>query len=103
MSLTPRGATVGLVDPSNKGQTPLKDFPEKERRLWQILSASPEDWSAQIVEGGTIADLDPGALAFARVQYRQKHPQQPAGPTFKNMPFAQHQSLAAHSLRTRSS
>jgi ATP-dependent DNA helicase RecG len=56
----------------------LKDFPEKERRLWQILSASPEDWSAQVVEGATLADLDPDALAFARVQYRQKHTQQAA-------------------------
>lgn len=29
----------------------LKDFPEKERRLWQILSESSEDWSVQVVEG----------------------------------------------------
>jgi ATP-dependent DNA helicase RecG len=43
----------------------LKDFPEKERRLWQILSESPEDWSALIAEGATLADLDPEALAFA--------------------------------------
>jgi ATP-dependent DNA helicase RecG len=56
----------------------LKDFPEKERRLWQILSASPEDWSAQVIERATLADLDPDALAFARVQYQQKHPQQAA-------------------------
>jgi ATP-dependent DNA helicase RecG len=56
----------------------LKDFPEKERRLWQTLSVLPEDWSAQVVEGATLADLDPDALAFARVQYRQKHPQQAA-------------------------
>ena len=56
----------------------LKDFPEKERRLWQILSESAEDWSAQIVEGTTLADLDPEAVAFARIQYRQKHPQQAA-------------------------
>jgi ATP-dependent DNA helicase RecG len=56
----------------------LKDFPEKERRLWQILSESPEDWSAQVVKGATLADLDPAALAFARTQYRQKHPQQAA-------------------------
>jgi ATP-dependent DNA helicase RecG len=56
----------------------LKDFPEKERRLWQILSESPEDWSAQVVEGATLADLDPDALAFARLQYREKHSQQAA-------------------------
>jgi ATP-dependent DNA helicase RecG len=56
----------------------LKDFPEKERRLWQILSESPDDWSVQIVEGATLADLDPDAVAFARVQFQQKHPQQAA-------------------------
>lgn len=56
----------------------LKDFPEKERRLWQILSESIEDWSVHVVEGATLADFDPDAVAFARVQYRQKHPQQAA-------------------------
>ncbi len=56
----------------------LKEFPEKERRLWQILSESPEDWSAHIVEGAMLADLDPDAVAFARAQYRQKHPHQAA-------------------------
>lgn len=56
----------------------LKDYPEKERQLWRILSASPEDWSAQVVEGASLADLDPEALTFARAQYRQKHPQQAA-------------------------
>ncbi len=56
----------------------LNDFPEKERRLWQILSESIEDWSVQVVEGATLTDLDLGALAFARIQYRQKHPQQAA-------------------------
>ncbi|MBY0503980.1 MAG: putative DNA binding domain-containing protein [Bryobacteraceae bacterium] len=56
----------------------LKDFPEKERRLWQILSESPVDWSAQLVESATLGDLDDEAIAFARVQYRQKHPQQDA-------------------------
>ncbi|MBS1854933.1 MAG: putative DNA binding domain-containing protein [Acidobacteria bacterium] len=56
----------------------LRDFPEKERGLWQILSEPPGDWSAQVVESATRADLDPAALAFARAQYRQKHPQQAA-------------------------
>jgi ATP-dependent DNA helicase RecG len=54
----------------------LKDFPEKERRLWQLLSESPEDWSPQIVEGASFDDLDSEAMTFARLQYRQKHPQQ---------------------------
>lgn len=39
----------------------------------QILSFR-EDWSAQIVEGASLADLDPLSLEFARVQYREKNP-----------------------------
>ena len=53
----------------------LKDFPEKERRLWQLLSATQQDWSAQIVEAASLDDLDSTALQFARTQYRIKHPQ----------------------------
>lgn len=53
----------------------LKDFPEKERRLWQLLSGTQQDWSAQIIEGASLDDLDPEALRFARTQYRVKHPQ----------------------------
>lgn len=52
----------------------LKDYPEKERRLWDILSSTREDWSAQIVHGATLADLDHDALEFARLQYLEKHP-----------------------------
>ncbi|MCZ7647437.1 MAG: putative DNA binding domain-containing protein [Planctomycetota bacterium] len=33
-----------------------------------------EDWSIQTVAGATLADLDPQALAFARTQYKEKHP-----------------------------
>lgn len=51
----------------------LKDFPEKERKLWQLLSAAQHDWSAQIVAEANLADLDPEAIAFARTQYREKH------------------------------
>lgn len=53
----------------------LKEFPEKERRLWQLLSGTQQDWSAQIVEAASLNDLDPEALRFARTQYRVKHPQ----------------------------
>ncbi|MEO8342980.1 MAG: RNA-binding domain-containing protein, partial [Gallionella sp.] len=53
----------------------LKDFPEKERRLWQLLSTTQQDWSAQIVEAASLDDLDSTALQFARAQYRIKHPQ----------------------------
>ncbi len=56
----------------------LKDYPEKERRLWQMLSGGHEDWSAQIVEAASVNDLDPEALRFAREQYKEKHPQHTA-------------------------
>ena len=35
----------------------LKDFPEKERKLWQMLSSAREDWSAQIIEAASLDDL----------------------------------------------
>lgn len=53
----------------------LKDFPEKERKLWQILSRTQVDWSAQVVEDAAVADLDPQAVQFARIQYQKKQPQ----------------------------
>ena len=37
--------------------------------------ATREDWSTQIVEDATLADLDPQAIQFARAQYLKKHPQ----------------------------
>ena len=54
----------------------LDDFPEKEAALWKMLRSPQEDWSAGIVEGACLSDLDPNAISFARQQYRQKHPQQ---------------------------
>ncbi len=56
----------------------LKDFPEKERKLWHILSRTHEDWSAHVVESGVLVDLDPQAVQFARVQYQKKYPHQTA-------------------------
>ncbi len=53
---------------------PLKDYPEKERELWKLLSTPAQDWSAQICSDATINDLDPAAIAFARQEYRKKHP-----------------------------
>ena len=35
-----------------------------------------QDWSAQLVPEASLADLDPAAIAFARTQFREKHPQQ---------------------------
>ena len=52
----------------------LKDFPEKERQLWRILSEPNKDWSAEPVPGATIRDLDRKALTFARAQFREKNP-----------------------------
>lgn len=53
----------------------LKDTGEKESKLWQMLGGPKEDWSAIVVEGATIQDLDPNAIAFARVQFQEKYPQ----------------------------
>jgi ATP-dependent DNA helicase RecG len=33
-----------------------------------------EDWSAQICDGATLNDLDPKAIAFAREEFKKKHP-----------------------------
>jgi len=37
-----------------------------------------EDWSALVVNGSSLDDLDPQAVQFARVQYKEKHPQRVA-------------------------
>ena len=52
----------------------LREHPEKARKLWRLLSGPTPDWSAQICPGATVADLDPKAVAFAREQYKKKHP-----------------------------
>lgn len=36
-----------------------------------------QDWSAQICEGAAISDLDPAAIIFARLQYREKNKSNP--------------------------
>lgn len=43
-----------------------------EAILHEPLDAS--DWSAQIVEGATLNDLDPAALELAREKFAEKHP-----------------------------
>lgn len=53
---------------------PLKDYFEKERELWRLLSGPTQDWSAQICPDATLNDLDPAAIAFARQQYKKKYP-----------------------------
>jgi ATP-dependent DNA helicase RecG len=36
--------------------------------------ATAEDWSAQVCTGATLNELDPNAIAFARQEYKKKHP-----------------------------
>lgn len=50
----------------------LAKHPEKERALWTQGS----DWSAEVCDGATLADLDPEAVAQARVQFLVKRPGQ---------------------------
>jgi len=39
----------------------------------RIRAQGPVDWTAQICEDATIADLDPAAIAFARQEYKKKN------------------------------
>ncbi|MBZ0151924.1 MAG: putative DNA binding domain-containing protein [Planctomycetes bacterium] len=55
-------------------KTQLTKHPEKTRALWTL----GHDWSAEVVPGATLADLDPEALAAARKQFAVKHPAQAA-------------------------
>ncbi|WP_461506900.1 RNA-binding domain-containing protein [Rhodopirellula baltica] len=56
---------------------PLSEHPEKERRLWEIVSGPAVDWSAGICEEASIADLDPEALTLAKTEYVNKHTNDP--------------------------
>jgi ATP-dependent DNA helicase RecG len=60
---------------------PLKDYPEKERELWRLLSGPAQDWTAQVCDGAKLDDLDPEAIRFARSEYLNK---------IKNDPKKQH-------------
>ncbi len=51
-------------------KTELAKHPEKERVIW----SRGLDWSAQICEQATLADLDPEAIRKARQQFKIKHP-----------------------------
>jgi ATP-dependent DNA helicase RecG len=53
-------------------KTSLSNHPDKERRLWNLRV----DWSAQICESATLADLDNGALVRARQEFVAKFPAQ---------------------------
>lgn len=53
-------------------KTELARHPEKERSLWTRGS----DWSAEVIDGATLDDLEPEAIAKARAQFIMKHPTQ---------------------------
>jgi ATP-dependent DNA helicase RecG len=62
-----RGRTYGRTHES----IDLLSFAEIDR----IRNQKPRDWSAEVVGKATIEDLDQDAIAFAREEYRKKHPQ----------------------------
>ncbi|HBI24337.1 MAG: hypothetical protein A2Y48_08160 [Nitrospirae bacterium RIFCSPLOW2_12_42_9] len=49
----------------------LADFPEKARKIWS--SEQITDWSAQICEGATIADLAEEAISVAKEKFKTKN------------------------------
>jgi ATP-dependent DNA helicase RecG len=53
-------------------KTRLANHPDKERRLWNLRV----DWTAQICESATLAELDDEALAKARKEFGTKFPTQ---------------------------
>ena len=54
----------------------LREYPEKEIALFDVLTAGDADWSSEVIEMATIDHLDVKAVAFARTQYAEKHPNQ---------------------------
>lgn len=57
-----------IRDGSSK--TELARYPEKQRQIWQRRV----DWSAQVCERASLADLDPAAITKARAEYKAKFP-----------------------------
>ena len=53
-------------------KTELSKHPEKARALW----TRGRDWSGEVCEAASLADLDPEAVAKAREQFIVKHPGQ---------------------------
>lgn len=49
---------------------PLKHYPDQHRKLWQSMA---NDWSAEIVQSATLADLDSEAIHMARKVYADKN------------------------------
>lgn len=78
-------------------KTELSKYPEKERAIWMGRT----DWSAQICERATLADLDPGAVSMARKQFKIKHPAQAEEvQTWDDPTFLNKAKLAIHGAIT---
>lgn len=58
---------------NGSSKTALARYPEKERAIW----SRRVDWSAQVCEQATLADLDPLAIAEARRQFAEKNKTKP--------------------------
>lgn len=58
----------------DSSKVPLEKHPDKQRAI--LLRRT--DWSAQICERASLADLDPEAIRVAREQFSVKHPRQRA-------------------------
>ena len=58
---------------NGSSKTALAGYPEKERAIW----SRRVDWSAQVCEQATLADLDPQAIAEARRQFAEKNKTKP--------------------------
>lgn len=53
-------------------KTQLTNHPDKERQIW----SRHVDWSAQVCESASLADLDEAAIAKARREFKTKYPHQ---------------------------
>ena len=62
--------TAYIRDGTSKTQ--LSNHPEKERQIW----SRHVDWSAQVCEQATLADLDETAVLRARKEFKTKYPRQ---------------------------
>ena len=60
--------TAYIRDGSSK--TELRKYPQKARQIWNRRV----DWSAEVCERATLDDLDPDAIAKARLEYKTKFP-----------------------------
>ncbi|PIW85971.1 MAG: transcriptional regulator [Nitrospirae bacterium CG_4_8_14_3_um_filter_50_41] len=80
-------------------KTLLVHHPEKERIIWQRRT----DWSAQICERASLADLDSDAIRKAREEYKTKAPAKKSeADSWKDITFLNKTGLAVHGDITNS-